>query len=138
MPAKDMYHDAVRNVLIKDGWTITDDPYILNIGRRDLFVDLGAEKLLSAEKGEKKIAVEIKSFIGKSRVNDLENALGQYTLYGDIMRDIDPNRILYLAITKDVFDTLFQESIGEVLLRNQRFNLLVFEKKQEVIERWIP
>lgn len=138
MPAKDIYHNAVKNALIKDGWTITDDPYILNIGRRDLFVDIGAEKLLSAEKGEKKIAVEIKSFIGKSRVNDLENALGQYTLYGDIMRDIDPNRILYLAITKDVFDTLFQEAIGEILLRNQRFNLLIFEKKQEVIERWIP
>ncbi|MDJ1168643.1 MULTISPECIES: element excision factor XisH family protein [Roseofilum] len=138
MPAKDIYHNAVKNALIKDGWTITDDPYILNIGRRDLFVDIGAEKLLSAEKGEKKIAVEIKSFIGKSRVNDLENALGQYTLYSDIMRDIDPNRILYLAITKDVFDTLFQEAIGEILLRNQRFNLLIFEKKQEVIERWIP
>ena len=138
MPAKDLYHDIVRNVLIKDGWTITDDPYILNIGRRDLFVDLGAQKLLSAEKDEKKIAVEIKSFIGKSRVNDLENALGQYTLYADIMQEIDPNRILYLALQKDVFETLFQEPIGEILLRKKRFNLLVFNKQQEVIEQWIP
>ncbi len=27
MPAKDIYHDAVKNALIKDGWTITADPY---------------------------------------------------------------------------------------------------------------
>ena len=138
MPAKDIYHDAVRNALMKDGWKITNDPYILSIGRKDLFVDLGAKKLLSAEKGEKKIAVEIKSFIGRSRVNDLENALGQYILYDDIMRDVDPERILYLAITKDVFEDIFQEPIGEVLLRNQRFNLLIFDEEQEVVYRWIP
>ena len=47
MPAKDIYHDSVRNALIKDGWTITNDPYILSIGKKDLFVDLGAQKLLS-------------------------------------------------------------------------------------------
>jgi hypothetical protein len=26
MPAKDTYHNAVENALIKDGWTITHDP----------------------------------------------------------------------------------------------------------------
>jgi hypothetical protein len=26
MPAKDIYHETVKNALIKDGWTITDDP----------------------------------------------------------------------------------------------------------------
>ena len=138
MPAKDIYHDVVKNALIKDGWKITKDPYILSIGRRDLFVDLGAKKLLSAEKEEKKIAVEVKSFIGKSRVNDLENALGQYTLYYDIMREVDPDRMLYLAITKDVFEDIFQEPLGDVLLRNQRFNLLIFDEKQEVVYQWIP
>ncbi|MGD2183210.1 element excision factor XisH family protein [Lusitaniella coriacea LEGE 07167] len=29
MPAKDTYHDAVKNALIKDGWTITADPYYI-------------------------------------------------------------------------------------------------------------
>ncbi|MGB7518966.1 MAG: element excision factor XisH family protein, partial [Spirulinaceae cyanobacterium] len=71
MPAKDIYHHQVRNALIKDGWTITDDPLILSIGKRDLFVDLGAEKVIAAEKKNQKIAVEVKSFIGKSQVNDL-------------------------------------------------------------------
>lgn len=45
MPARDFYHDAVKNALIKDGWTITNDPYILNIGGRDLFVDLGVKRM---------------------------------------------------------------------------------------------
>ena len=43
MPARDMYHDAVRNALVKDGWTITHDPFRLSWGGRDMYVDLGAE-----------------------------------------------------------------------------------------------
>jgi hypothetical protein len=27
MPALDLLHDPVRNALIKEGWTITADPY---------------------------------------------------------------------------------------------------------------
>jgi hypothetical protein len=37
---------------------------VLKLGRRDLLVDLGAEKLLAAEKNNDRIAVEVKSFIG--------------------------------------------------------------------------
>jgi hypothetical protein len=48
MPARDKYHDAVRNALIKDGWTITHDPLRLVWGKRDMYVDLGAKKLLGA------------------------------------------------------------------------------------------
>jgi XisH protein len=85
MPAKDIYHNAVRNALEKDSWQITKDPFILKWGTRDLYIDLGAEKLIAAEKSGEKIAVEIKSFIGASPVTDLENALGQYILYYDIL-----------------------------------------------------
>lgn len=108
MPAKDIYHDAVRNALIKEGWTITDDPLILSIGKRDLFVDLGAEKLITAEKDHQKIAVEIKIFIGKSRIDDLEKALGQYILYDEIMMDKQENRMLYLAIKKSAYEDIFE------------------------------
>lgn len=85
MPAKDIYHDCVKNALIKDGWKITDDPLSLKIGKKDIFIDLAAEKLLAAEKQGKKIAVELKSFIGISEVEDLKNALGQYILYEKIL-----------------------------------------------------
>lgn len=138
MPAKDIYHNTVRNALLKDGWNITDDPFILKWGTRDLYIDLGAKKVIAAEKGEQKIAVEIKSFIGASPVANLENALGQYILYYDILNRLEPNRRLYLAIRQETFTDLFEEPIGKILLENQRLRLLVFDSEQEVILQWIP
>jgi hypothetical protein len=76
MPAKDIYYNTVRIALQKDGWTITNEPLTLEIGDRSLFVDLGAEKILAAEKQGRKIAVEVKSFLSISPVHDLEKALG--------------------------------------------------------------
>lgn len=76
MPARDTYHETVKNALIRDGWTITDDPYILSTGLTRVYVDLGAEQPLAAERAGEKIAVEIKSFRGKSDMKDLEQALG--------------------------------------------------------------
>ena len=62
MPARDIYHNTVKNTLIKDGWTITDDPFRLKWGNNLLYVDLGAEQLLTAEKENRKIAAEVKRF----------------------------------------------------------------------------
>ena len=74
MPAKDLFHATVRKALEKDGWVITADPLVLTIGLRSVFIDLGAEKLIAAERGAEKIAVEVKSFIGASPISDLEVA----------------------------------------------------------------
>ncbi len=138
MPAKDIYHDVVKKALEKDRWMITDDPLKLKVGVRDLFIDLGAKQLLAAEKGERKIAVEIKSFIGLSPVKDLENALGQYTLYSDILEESEPDRVLYLAIRQETYNDLFEEPIGKILLRKSRLRLLVFDSGREEILQWIP
>jgi hypothetical protein len=138
VPAKDIYHDCVKNVLIKDGWNITHDPFKLEIGKKDLYIDLGAAQLIAATKREQKIAVEIKSFIGRSDVDDLEKALGQYVLYFDILEDFEPERILYLAIRLTTFEDLFEEPIGKILLKKQRVKLIVFEPNKEEIITWIP
>lgn len=81
MPAKDTDHEAVKHALIKAGWTVTHDPYTISFGFKNVFVDLGAERVLGAERGNEKIAIEIKSFMGASDMRDLENALGQYVFY---------------------------------------------------------
>src|SRR5262249_51600621 len=85
MPARDLLHDAVRSALVRDGWTITHDPLRLNVPGRNLYVDLGAERLLAAERGAVQIAVEVKSFLGPSDVRDLEEALGQFLLYDFVL-----------------------------------------------------
>lgn len=83
--AKDIIHEQVKNALIKDGWTITHDPFPLRIGQKNLSADLGAERLISAEKNHQKIVVEIKSFLGHSNVRDLQQAIGQYVMYQQIL-----------------------------------------------------
>ena len=138
MPARDRYHDQVRSALVKDGWTITDDPLHVKWGKKDLYVDLGAEHLLAAEKDQRKIAVEVQSFLGHSEMADLEQAIGQYTVYHDVLSRAEPERALFLAVNEEVYNNLFEEPIGELLLENQRIRLIVFDPQTEVIRQWIP
>ncbi|MEC4982817.1 MAG: XisH family protein [Oscillatoria sp. PMC 1068.18] len=138
MPAKDIYHNCMKTALIKDGWTITHDPLSLKWGKKDMYVDLGAEQLIAAERAEHKIAVEIKSFTGLSQMNDLEKAIGQYIIYYDVLTQVEPDRKLYLAVSQEVATELFEEPIGELLLRNNRVRLLIFEPEAEAIVKWTP
>jgi hypothetical protein len=123
---------------MKDGWTITDDPLHLKWGRKDMYIDLGASQLLGAEKEARKIAVEVKSFSGRSEMEDLEKALGQYVLYFDVLVELQPEQLLYLALPVWAYASLFEEPLGELLLKNNRLRLIVFEPEQESIEKWIP
>src|SRR5438132_3125761 len=137
MPARDTYHDAVRNALVKDGWTITDDPFRLVWGERDFYVDLGAERIVAAQKAEKRIAVEVKSFLGPSQMHDLELALGQFLLYRSILEEQEPARVLFLAIPDEPADIL-DEPVGQLLVAKHLIQAVVFDPKREEIIRWIP
>lgn len=137
MAARDLYHNTVITALTKDGWRITDDPLVLKWGQKDLYIDLGAEELVAAEKSGWQIAVEVKSFIGPSEVEDLKNALGAHILYHDILAKTQPQRSLYLAIREEVYYALFEEPIGSILLENQRVQLVIFNPQEEVIVKWI-
>ena len=96
MPQYDLYHDTVKNALVKDGWIITDDPFTIEFKGVYLYADLGAEKLLAAEKSEHKIVVEIKVFNSPSLMTELEKAVGQYGIYRTFLRRVNPERKLYL------------------------------------------
>ncbi|MDZ7292331.1 MAG: XisH family protein [candidate division KSB1 bacterium] len=137
MPAKDSFHDIVKNALVKDGWKITHDPLILTFGRRDLYVDFGAELPIGAEKDGRKIAVEVKSFMGKSDLNDFKNAMGAYIVYQSILRRIEPDRTLYLAIEKNIYDGIFSEDIGDIVLEDFDVHIIIFEESKEVILKWL-
>ncbi len=138
MITTDLHHSNVKNALIKEGWTITHDPLTFKWGPKDLSVDLGTGQLLAAEKADHKIAVEIKSFVSPSEIEDLKNAVGQFILYNDILAQTEPGRVFYLAIREAVYVALFEEPIGEVLLKNKRVRLIVFDPQAETIVKWIP
>jgi len=137
MSQKDLYHNAAIIALIADGWQITHDPLTITYGRRNLFVDLGAEQPIGAEKEGYKIAVEIKSFVGPSDINELQSAVGQYNLYRDILAETEPDRELYMAIPSFAFDGIFSEPVGQLTITRQRLKLIVFSDKDERIIQWI-
>lgn len=138
MPALDRYHEPVRHALEKDGWVITDDPLTLEFEERKLYVDFGAERLIAAERGAEKIAVEIKAFRGPSPVADLEQTIGQYGLYEDVLKVVDPERRLVLAIPEVAFDQIFSEPIGQLVLSNRIRHAFTFAPESEEIVRWLP
>ena len=67
MPKLDIIHNPVKNALVKDGWMITDDPYVIQYRRTTLYADLGAEGTIAAERAGQKLVVEVKSFVGASK-----------------------------------------------------------------------
>jgi hypothetical protein len=107
MPAYDTFHDAVKNALIKDGWTITNDPLVIEFGLLNVYIDLGAERLIAAERGNERIAVEIKSFMGPSLLTDFHLAMGQFLNYRNALGTKDPERPLYLAMPLPIYEEFF-------------------------------
>jgi hypothetical protein len=137
MPAKDIYHDVVKNALIKDGWTILANSYTLEYEDDNLYADLLAEKTLLAEQQNRRIVVEIKSFINPSPMKDFQNALGQYLLYRDFLELSHKDYELYLAIKNSVFNTFFQRKSIQAVIQRHQMNLIIFNDKKEEIVSWI-
>ena len=136
--AKDIFHDTVKKALEKDGWIITHDPYRLRYGIFDIYIDLAAEEAIAAEKEGVKIAVEIKSFAGTSNISEFHTALGQFLNYRIAIESSDePERILYLAIPKDVYQTFLRFEPAKTVIERYKILLLLYNPNQEVIEQWI-
>jgi hypothetical protein len=137
MPAQDSIHDAVVHALEKDGWTISDDPFTLEFGGLYLFVDLGAERTVVADRGAERIAVEVKSFPSKSKVADLQQAVGQYAVYRAVLREVEPERTLYLAVSTDAYEQVFAQPTGELVREDLGIHLVVIDVGSEEVVSWI-
>jgi len=147
MPKKDSIHNTVKEALIKNGWEITDDPYVISYGERFLFVDLGADgtdegssmetRFIGAAYENKRIAVEIKEFRGKSLMFDLEQAIGQYVLYRMLLGKVDPEREIYLAITDRVYNKIFSEPVAELAVKELPLRLIVVNLEKAEVNQWI-
>ncbi|MEH1783099.1 XisH family protein [Nostoc sp.] len=137
MSAKDLFHEAVKRGLEKDQWMITDDPLELEWEEVKVKIDLAAERLIAAKRGEEKIAVEIKSFIGTSAISDFHTALGQFLNYRIMLEAKEPDRRLYLAIPLETYDTFFQSQFAQVVKQRYQLKLIVYEPINEEIVQWI-
>ncbi len=135
--ARDIFHNAVKIALQKEGWKITHDPLPIESMGFNVLIDLGAENIIAAARNGERIAVEIKSFASASDVSQFHMALGQFLNYRDALMDQDPDRTLFLAIPQDAFESTFQ--LPFVRRANERYQLklIVYHPIQEAIVQWI-
>ncbi|WP_071190963.1 XisH family protein [Trichormus sp. NMC-1] len=136
MPSKDIFHESVRNALQKDGWNITHDPLYIKVDDIEFFVDLGAERLLAAQKQGQQIAVEVKSFVGASEVTEFHLALGQTLNYRLALKKEQPERILYLAISEDTYRDFFSRQFIQDSLKEYQIKVLIFDSLTQEIVLW--
>jgi hypothetical protein len=92
---------------------------------------------IAAEKENEKIAVEIKSFISPSPVSDLQEAVGVYEIYRSVLTELQPERLLYLAISKRAYEGIFSERFGQLIVESLKIRLLIFDEGKERIFKWI-
>lgn len=136
--AKDIFHNAVKTALQKDGWKITHDPYQLRYGTTDVYIDLAAEEAIAAEKEGRKIAVEVKSFVGGSTISEFHTALGQFLNYRTALEISDePERVLYLAVPSDTYRLFLNFEPAKTVIKRYAVQLIVYDPDQEILEQWI-
>nr|WP_322666604.1 XisH family protein [Dendronalium sp. ChiSLP03b]MDZ8209202.1 XisH family protein [Dendronalium sp. ChiSLP03b] len=136
MAAKDIFHAAVRQALIKEQWVITADPLVIKINKVKLEIDLAAEKIFAAQKAGRKIAVEVKSFVSSSVISDFHLALGQFLNYRLALQMKEPDRIIYLAVPLDTFNSFFQEIFVQEAIKIYQLKLIIYEPNKEEIVEW--
>jgi hypothetical protein len=131
VPARDVYHEVVKQVLLKDGWKILKEDYELEYGEDSLYPDFAAERSFIAERDTFKNLVEVKSFIGRfpfreaspTFIADLQRAIGQYAMYQTVIEAQGLEFRLYMAIPYTVYAERFQSPLAQLMLEWGGINL---------------
>lgn len=137
MPARDRFHNAVKNGLEKQGWKITHDPLTVSFELGDMYIDLGADKILAAERENQKIAVEIKSFFNTSAISEFHTALGQFINYRLALSEQEADRTLYLAVPIDTYTSFFSIRLVQNIIKTYQLKLITYQPETEDIIEWI-
>ena len=138
MPAPDAIHDAVKAALVKDGWTITDDPFTISYEDVMLYADLAAERAMAATRAQRRIVVEIKSFLGPSLYYDWEQAIGQYEVYRGLLQVTEPDRELFLAVASPVFHDFQRGNSVQLVVGMAQIKMVVIRLDTQEVDQWIP
>jgi hypothetical protein len=93
---------------------------------------------IAAEKAGRKIAVEVKSFVGGSTISEFHTAVGQFINYRIALEvSNEPERILYLAFPIDTYQMFLKFEPAKTVIERYQVRLIIYNPNQEVIDRWI-
>lgn len=93
--------------------------------------------MIAAEKGELKIAVEVKSFVAKSLIYEFHEVLGQYLNYRRILRLTNQDdRIVILAVPSEAYERLFRKEFVQITLEEEKIQYFVFDTVKNEILSW--
>lgn len=138
MAATDKIHQPVKNALIKDGWTITAEPYSIAVedDHEDdyLFADMSAERT-TPDNRVQMIVVEVKTFGRRSLIHAPEEALGQYRIYRRYLAETLPDCKVYLALSDKAYDLLQKRPTFRFLMRHREFALIIVDVDREEIRQ---
>ena len=136
MSAKDLFHELVKTALTDEGWNVTHDPYRIDVGFTDIYIDLGAERLIAAERDQEKIAIEVKSFLAPSTMSEFHTAVGQFINYRLALEEKEPNRKLYLAVPADTHNRFFSYPFIQNSVNSNQIPLIVYDTAKPRITQW--
>jgi XisH protein len=97
-----------------------------------------SSQFIGAKRDEQQLAIEIKGLQGRSVIAELEQAIGQYVLHRLLLTQVDPVRVMHLAISEQTYGEIFQEAIGQLVLNDLPLNLLVVDVEHSEVKQRIP
>lgn len=133
--AKDKLHDIVEVALVKDGW-INIKSITLNYKGTDLNVDIIADKLISAEKENLQIAVEVKSFGKQER--DIRLPSSAWSIFTLPHGHLGINSIPYLALPEAIYTNYLTRPFFQDSISLHHVNLFTIDTQRQEIVRWNP
>ncbi|MCU0514999.1 MAG: hypothetical protein MUE40_20785 [Anaerolineae bacterium] len=85
------------------------------------------------------IVVEVKCFPeNRSLLDDFYQAIGQYQVYRNALKSLQPSMPLYLAIPHSVYDILLQNEVIRATLEEIRLKLVIVNLEKEEVALWQP
>ncbi len=81
--------------------------------------------------------MEVKSFISTSNVSEFHTALGQFLNYRDALEKVEPERQLFLAVRKPIYESFFQRRFIASAVERYQLRLMIYDVEREVIHRWL-
>lgn len=79
----------------------------------------------------------VKSFLKTSKITEFYHAFGQFFPYKVALQQLEPDRILYLAVPDYIYEALFNEILIKSLLEQYPIKLIIYVADREEIQTWI-